>query len=77
MTSRFTIPRARRFVLLFILLLLGGGMLASALVAGANGQNRRDDYGIISIGQLATYECEEGEVWVPSPTNINGECVAQ
>ena len=76
MTSRFKTLRPRRLMLLFALLLLCGGLLATALAWGGV-QSLTDDYGIIAVGQLATYECEEGEVWVPSPTNINGECVAQ
>ena len=76
MTSPLKRVRARRFVLFFALLLLCGGLLATALAWGGV-QSLTDDYGIIAIGQLAVYECEEGEVWVPSPTNINGQCVAQ
>ena len=76
MTSRYKTLRPRRLILLFALLLLCGGLLATALAWGGV-QSLSDDYGIIAVGQLAVYECEDGEVWQPSPTNINGECVPE
>ena len=63
-----------RLAVLLIALLLGAGMLMSVMALGI-GQSVTDDYGISVSAGMSMYECEDGYVWAPSPTNINGQCV--
>ena len=73
-------PGARRgAVTKLVALLLIAAMLAAALPALSRGVSASisGDYGITIGAGMSTYECEDGYVWAPSPTNINGQCVPE
>ena len=71
MTELRNFTKAKRFMLLLVLLLIIAGMVASSLALGVV-TTMSDDYGIIAISDVQSQNCPNGSEYDYS----TGECVA-
>ena len=71
MTELRNFTKAKRFMLLLVLLLIIAGMVASSLALGVV-TTMSDDYGVITVSSPQSQNCPNGSEYDYS----TGECVA-